>query len=52
MRWVVVPRDDGKGLPGLVQGAYSFLLRNSSEAIEYFRLPPDRVVEIGREFAI
>jgi KUP system potassium uptake protein len=48
----VVPREDGKGLPRLVQSIFSFLLRNSSEAIEYFRLPRDRVVEIGRQFAI
>jgi KUP system potassium uptake protein len=48
----VVPRDDGKGLPWLVEAVFSFLLRNSSEAIQYFRLPRDRVVEIGRQFAI
>jgi KUP system potassium uptake protein len=51
-RETVVPREDGKGLPGLVQGTFAFLLRNSSEAIEYFRLPRDMVVEIGRQFAI
>ena len=49
---VVVPREDGKGLPRLVESAFSFLLRNSSEAIEYFRLPRDMVVEIGRQFAV
>ena len=49
---VVVPREDGKGLPRLVESAFSFLLRNSSEAIEYYRLPRDMVVEIGRQFAI
>jgi KUP system potassium uptake protein len=51
-REAVVPREDGKGLPRLVASAFSFLLRNSSEAIEYFRLPRDMVVEIGRQFAI
>src|SRR6516162_2392632 len=51
-RETVVPREDGKGLPRLVQGTFAFLLRNSSEAIEYFRLPRDMVVEIGRQFAI
>jgi KUP system potassium uptake protein len=51
-RGTVVRREDGKGLPRLVEGIYSFLLRNSSEAIEYFRLPRDMVVEIGRQFAI
>jgi KUP system potassium uptake protein len=48
----VVGREDGKGLPGLVQSLFAFLLSNSSEAIEYYRLPRDQVVEIGRQFAI
>jgi KUP system potassium uptake protein len=51
-RETVVPREDGKGLPRLVQSIFAFLLRNSSEAIEYFRLPRDMVIEIGRQFAI
>jgi KUP system potassium uptake protein len=51
-RETVVRREDGKGLPRLVQSVFAFLLRNSSEAIEYFRLPRDMVVEIGRQFAI
>jgi KUP system potassium uptake protein len=51
-RETVVPREDGKGLPWLVQSTFSFLLRNSSEAIEYYRLPRDMVFEIGRQFAI
>jgi KUP system potassium uptake protein len=51
-RETVVPREDGKGVPRFVQSMFAFLLRNSSEAIEYFRLPRDRVFEIGRQFAI
>jgi KUP system potassium uptake protein len=51
-RETVVPREDGRGLPRLVQSVFAFLLRNSSEAIEYFRLPRDMVFEIGRQFAI
>ena len=51
-RETVVWREDRKGLPRLVESIFSFLLRNSSEAIEYFRLPRDMVVEIGRQFAI
>jgi KUP system potassium uptake protein len=51
-RETVVPRDDAKGLPHLVASTFAFLLRNSSEAIEYFRLPRDMVVEIGRQFAV
>ena len=51
-RETVVPREDGKGLPRVVQSTFAFLLRNSSEAIQYFRLPRDMVIEIGRQFAI
>jgi KUP system potassium uptake protein len=51
-RETVERREDGKGLPRLVQSLFAFLLRNSSEQIEYYRLPRDMVVEIGRQFAI
>jgi len=51
-RETVVRREDRKGLPWLVVAVFSFLLRNSSEVIDYFRLPRDMVVEIGRQFAI
>ena len=48
----VAPRMDGKGLPWLVERIFSFLLLNQSEPTEYFHLPRDNVVEIGRQFAI
>jgi KUP system potassium uptake protein len=48
----IVPREDGKGLSRLVRSTFWFLLRNSSDASDYFRLPRDMVVEIGRQFAI
>jgi len=51
-RETVVRREDGKGLSRFWEIAFSFLLRNSSEAIEYYQLPRDMVVEIGRQFAI
>jgi KUP system potassium uptake protein len=51
-REAVAPREDGKGLPRLVERIFSFLLLNQSEPTEYFRLPRDNVVEIGRQFAI
>jgi KUP system potassium uptake protein len=51
-RETVVRREDGKGLPRLMESAFSFLLRNSTEPIEYLHLPRDMVVEIGRQFAI
>jgi KUP system potassium uptake protein len=43
----IVPREDGKGLSRLVRSTYWFLLRNSIDASDYFRLPRDMVVEIG-----
>jgi KUP system potassium uptake protein len=48
----IVPREDGKGLPRLVRSTFWSLLRNSNDASDYFRLPRDMVVEIGRQFAI
>ncbi len=51
-RETVVRRKDGKGLPWLVVIVFAFMLRNSSEAIDYLHLPRDNVVEIGRQFAI
>ena len=51
-RETAVRRKDGKGLPWLVEVIFSFMLRNSSETIDYFHLPRDEVVEIGRQFAI
>jgi len=51
-RETVVRRADGKGLPWPVVVVFSFMLRNSSETIDYFHLPRDEVVEIGRQFAI
>jgi KUP system potassium uptake protein len=51
-RETVVRSEDDKRLPWLVQVVFSFLLRNSSEVVDYFRLPRDMVVEIGRQFAI
>jgi KUP system potassium uptake protein len=51
-RETVVRRKDGRGLPWPVVVVFSFMLRNSSEAIDYLQLPRDEVVEIGRQFAI
>jgi K+ transporter len=31
---------------------FTFLQRNSAHATDYFRLPLDNVVEIGREVAV
>jgi KUP system potassium uptake protein len=51
-RETIASRQDGRGLPRLVEATFSFLLRNSGESIQYYGLPKDMVVEIGRQFAI
>lgn len=48
----VVVRDDGHGLPRWLERMFAFLQRNSVHVTDYFRLPADTVVEIGREVAI
>jgi len=48
----VVPRDDDKGLPRWMESLFAVMQRNSAHLSEYFRLPPDAVVEIGREISI
>jgi KUP system potassium uptake protein len=48
----IMARDDGRGLPRLVEALFAFLQRNCPPLAEYFRVPRDRVVEIGREFAV
>ena len=48
----VIRRADGKGLPRAVESMFAFLQRNSMHVSDYFRLPADSVVELGREIAI
>ena len=48
----VVAREDGQGLPGWVEAMFAFMQRNSLHVTDYFGLPPESVVEIGREVAI
>ena len=48
----VVPGDDEKVLPRWVEALFAFMQRNSAHLTDYFRLPVDAVVEIGREVSI
>jgi len=48
----VVRRSDGKGLPRVVENMFAYLQRNSVHVSDYFRLPTDSVVELGREVSI
>jgi KUP system potassium uptake protein len=48
----VVPGEDEKALPRLVEVLFAFMQRNSAHLTEYFKLPVEAVVEIGREVSI
>ena len=48
----VTPRDDAKALPRWVEALFALMQRNSAHLTEYFRLPSDAVVEIGRQISI
>jgi KUP system potassium uptake protein len=48
----VTPRDDAKALPRWVEALYAAMQRNSSHLTDYFKLPADAVVEIGRQISI
>jgi KUP system potassium uptake protein len=51
-RETVVPRADGKGLPKWEELIFAAMERNASQVTDFFRLPVDQVVEIGRQVAI
>ncbi|HUH83776.1 MAG TPA: KUP/HAK/KT family potassium transporter [Stellaceae bacterium] len=48
----VIPREDQRGLARWVEALFAAMQRNSAHVTDYFRLPSDAVVEIGREIAI
>ncbi len=48
----VTPRDDGQGLPRWLEALYATLERNSAHGTDFFRLPPDKTVELGRQVTI
>jgi KUP system potassium uptake protein len=47
-RETIKAREDGKGLPRWEENLFAILQRNSIHLTEYFHLPGDQVVEIGR----
>jgi KUP system potassium uptake protein len=48
----ILPQKEGKGQPRWLEALFAFLQRNSAHATDYFQLPPDAVVEVGRLIAI
>jgi KUP system potassium uptake protein len=48
----VLHRADGRGLPAWEEKLYAFMERNAAHVTDFFSLPRDRVVEIGRQIEI
>ncbi|MGC1588186.1 MAG: potassium transporter Kup [Rhodomicrobium sp.] len=51
-RETVVSREDGSGLPRWIESLFSAMDRNAATVTDFFLLPADQVVEIGRQVAI
>jgi KUP system potassium uptake protein len=48
----VTPGGDAKVLPRWMEALFALMQRNASHLTDYFRLPPECVVELGRQIAI
>jgi KUP system potassium uptake protein len=48
----VIRRDDGKGLPAWQEEFFALMERNAIHVSDFFSLPSDQVVEIGRQVSI
>ncbi|HVX78845.1 MAG TPA: KUP/HAK/KT family potassium transporter, partial [Bradyrhizobium sp.] len=48
----VIRREDGMGLPGWQEELFAVMERNAIHVSDFFSLPTDQVVEIGRQVAI
>jgi len=48
----VLHRTDGGGLPLWVEAIFAFMLRNAAHSAQFFHLPREGVVEIGRQVEI
>jgi KUP system potassium uptake protein len=48
----IVHREDRQALPLWLERLFAFMQRNSIHVSDFFRLPPDAVVEIGRQISI
>jgi KUP system potassium uptake protein len=51
-RETVIPREDGLGLPAWQERIFAVMERNAVHVSDFFSLPNDQVVEIGRQVAI
>ena len=51
-RETVMRRDDGQGLPAWQEALFALMERNAAHVTDFFHLPTDDVVEIGRQVSI
>ncbi|HEX4411489.1 MAG TPA: KUP/HAK/KT family potassium transporter [Xanthobacteraceae bacterium] len=49
---IILHREHGAGMPAWQEAIFAAMVRNAPHVTEYFRLPNDSVVEIGRQVAI
>jgi KUP system potassium uptake protein len=45
-------REDGRGLPRWQEALFAFMERNAVHLMDFFNLPADQVIEIGRQISI
>jgi KUP system potassium uptake protein len=48
----ITRREGGRGLSWWMTGLFAFMQRNSAHLTEYLKLPPDAVVELGRQIPV
>jgi KUP system potassium uptake protein len=48
----VIRREDGEGLPAWEESLFAMMERNAVHVTDFFRLPDEHVVEIGRHVAV
>jgi KUP system potassium uptake protein len=48
----IISKEDGNGLPKWLEMSFAFMQRNSIHVSDYFHLPSDKLVEIGRQISI
>jgi len=51
-RETVIPSDDVPGMRLWREKLFAFLSRNAVDATSFYKLPPDRVVELGIQIQI
>ena len=48
----IISREDGKGMPKWIEIIFAFMQRNCLHIADYFKLPSDLLVEVGRQVSI